>query len=154
MSHEIDTLIKNLINKTNFHVEDIIVSYDDDTHTTWYTIKTTEPRFFIGRDGETLMALNHLVKRFIEKNSTQEILPQYIVDVDGFQKKKIDNLKTIAHMMSERARYFKSTVEIDPMPAYDRKIIHAFLQNKTDIKTESVGEGKDRRITIKYIGTI
>lgn len=154
MSYELDTLIKDLITKTSFHVEDIIVSYDDDTNTTWYTIKTHEPRYFIGRDGENLMALNHLVKRLIEKNLQQEVLPQYIIDVDDFQKKKIDNLKAIAHMMAERARYFKSTVEIDPMSPYERKIVHSFLQNKTDLKTESIGEGKDRRITIKYIGEL
>ncbi len=154
MSYELDTLIKDLITKTSFHVEDIIVSYDDDTNTTWYTIKTHEPRYFIGRDGENLMALNHLVKRLIEKNLQQEVLPQYIIDVDDFQKRKIDNLKAIAHMMAERARYFKSTVEIDPMSPYERKIVHSFLQSKTDLKTESIGEGKDRRITIKYIGEL
>lgn len=154
MSQEIDTLIKNLITKTSFHVEDIQVSYDNDTDSTWYTVKTSEPRVFIGKDGETLMALNHLVKRLIERNSQQEIVPQYIIDVDDFQKRKIDNLKAIAHMMSERARYFKSTVEIDPMSAYERKIIHSFLQSKTDIKSESVGEGRERRVTIKYIGSI
>ncbi len=154
MSQEIDTLIKNLITKTSFHVEDIQVSYDNDIDSTWYTVKTSEPRVFIGKDGETLMALNHLVKRLIERNSQQEIIPQYIIDVDDFQKRKIDNLKAIAHMMSERARYFKSTVEIDPMSAYERKIIHSFLQSKTDIKSESVGEGKERRVTIKYIGSI
>jgi spoIIIJ-associated protein len=154
MSHKIDTLIKDLITKTSFHVEDIVVSYDNDTDSTWYTIKTSEPRVFIGRDGETLMALNHLVKRLIEKNSEQEIVPQYIIDVDDFQKRKIDNLKAIAHMMAERARYFKSTVEIDPMGSYERKIIHSFLQTKPDLKSESVGEGRERRVTIKYIGSI
>ncbi len=154
MSHKIDTLIKELITKTSFHVEDIVVSYDEDTESTWYAIKTSESRFFIGRDGETLMALNHLVKRLIEKNSELENIPQYIIDVDDFQKRKIDNLKAIAHMMSERARYFKSTIEIDPMSPYDRKIIHSFLQKKTDLKTESVGEGRERRVTIKYVGEI
>lgn len=154
MSHEIDTLIKDLIMKTSFHVEDIIVSYDDDTNTTWYSIKTSEPRFFIGRDGENLMALNHLVKRLIEKHLPQDTFPQFSVDVEDFQRKKIENLKTVAHMMAERARYFKSTVEIDPMPPFERKIIHAFLQDKKDIKTESTGDGKERRVTIKYIGNI
>ena len=154
MSYEIDTLIKDLINKTSFHVEDVVVSYDEDTDTTWYSIKTSESRFFIGRDGETLSALNHLVKRLVEKKSEQEIVPQYIIDVDNFQKRKIDNLKTIAHMLAERARYFKSTIEFDPMSAYERKIVHSFLQSKTDLKTESTGEGKDRRVTVKYVGNI
>lgn len=154
MSHEIDTLIRNLITKTGFHVEDVVVSCDDETNTTWYTIKTSEPRFFIGREGETLMSINHLVKRLIEKNTQIENAPQYIIDVDDFQKRKIDNLKAIAHMMAERARYFKSTVEIEPMSAYERRIIHSFLQSKTDLKSESVGEGKERRVTIKYIGEL
>ena len=74
------------------------------------------------------------------------------MDINGYQKKKIDNLKNMAHMMSERAKYFKSNIEIDPMPAFERRIIHMFLENEKDIKTESEGEGSNRRVVVKYIG--
>lgn len=155
MSQEIDTLIKDLIYKTSFEIEGIDVMYDEDTGSYWYHIKSPDSRLMIGKNGETLMALNHLVKKAIEqKFGEQKSTTEYFVDINYFQKKKIDNLKQIAHMMAERARFFKSSVEVDPMSPYDRKIIHMYLANKSDLATESSGEGMNRHVVIKYIGGI
>ena len=63
-------------------------------------------------------------------------------------------MQATAHMMAERARYFKSNIEVDPMSAFERRIIHEFLSDATDLKTESMGEGPQRRVVIKYIGSI
>jgi spoIIIJ-associated protein len=79
---------------------------------------------------------------------------RFIVDVNDFHKKKIENLKTLAHMLSERAKYFKSSIETDTMPAFDRKIIHEFLADKPNIKTESSGIEPNRRVVIRYIENI
>jgi predicted RNA-binding protein Jag len=57
-------------------------------------------------------------------------------------------------MMSERARYFKSNIEVDPMSAFERRVIHEFLSEATDLKTESIGTGSSRRVVIKYTGNI
>lgn len=116
----------------------------------WCMIETPDSSFMIGRDGETLRSLNHLVQKIVEKGSEEE-RPSIFVDVNGYQKKRFDNLKNIAHMMAERARYFKSNIEIDPMPAFERRIIHMFLEGNKDIKTESEGYGPNRRVVIKYI---
>lgn len=120
----------------------------------WCMIETPDSRFMIGRDGETLRSLNHLVRKMAEKASGQEEISNIYVDVNGYQKKRFDNLRNIAHMMAERAKYFKSNIEIDPMPANERRIIHMFLENIPDIKTESEGYGPNRRVVIKYIGGI
>ncbi len=117
----------------------------------WCMIDTPDSRFMIGRDGETLRSLNHIVQKIIEKDSLDSEETRIFIDVNGYQKKRFDNLKTIAHMMAERARYFKSNIEIDPMPAYERRIIHMFLEGSKDIKTESEGYGPNRKVVIKYI---
>ena len=129
--------------KCDFSLEDGIL---------WCMIETTDSRFIIGREGETLRSLNHLIHKILEKNTGEENLSKLFIDVNGYQKKKFDGLKNIAHMMAERARYFKSNIEIDPMPAYERRIIHMFLEGSKDIKTESEGFGPNRRVVIKYIG--
>ena len=111
----------------------------------WCMIETPDSSFMIGRDGETLRSLNHIVQKIVEKNGTPSEItegvvlekgPSIFVDINGYQKKRFDNLKNIAHMMAERARYFKSNIEIDPMPAYERRIIHMFLEGVKDVKTE------------------
>ena len=57
-------------------------------------------------------------------------------------------------MMAERARYFKSSVAVDPMPPHERRIVHEFLAEMPDLETESEGTGDKRHIVIKYKGDI
>jgi spoIIIJ-associated protein len=77
-----------------------------------------------------------------------------LIDINDFQKKRVDNVRAVAHMMGERARYFKSNIEVDPMSAFERRVIHEFFSDATDLKTESIGFGPSRRVVIKYIGEI
>ena len=118
----------------------------------WFSIESQNARVLLAREGEALTALNHLANKIVEKviedGATR---PRVILDANGFEKKKIENLKTIAHMMAERARYFKSSIDVDPMPAYERRIVHEFLSEMPDIKTESIGDGPKRHIVIKYV---
>lgn len=157
-NQEIQKLIEDLINNLGLTIKEIIVDNSDEKtniNSTWFRIYLEEPRFFTHRDGESLHALNSLVKRIIEnKVKDENFKTSFIIDINNFQKNKIDNLHQLAHMMAERARYFKSNIEIDPMSPFDRRIVHEFLSDATDLKTESSGEGKDRRVVIKYIGSI
>jgi predicted RNA-binding protein Jag len=75
----------------------------------------------------------------------------YVVDINNHHKKRVESVKTIAYMMAERARYFKSSIELDPMPAFDRRIVHEYLSNAPDLKTESLGDGANRRVVIRYV---
>lgn len=117
----------------------------------WCMVETPDSGFIIGRDGETLRSLNHLIQKIVEKDYTDEKRQSLFVDINGYQQKRFENLKNIAHMMAERARYFKSNIEIDPMPSYERRIIHMFLEGAKNIKTESDGYGPNRRVVIKYV---
>jgi len=127
--------------------------FSEDSGMLWCMIETPDSSFMIGREGETLRSLNHIVQKIVEKEivHTDEKGPSIFIDINGYQKKRFESLKNIAHMMAERARYFKSNIEIDPMPAFERRIIHMFLEGAKDIKTESEGYGPTRRVVIKYI---
>ncbi|MFA5778020.1 MAG: R3H domain-containing nucleic acid-binding protein [Candidatus Paceibacterota bacterium] len=156
---EIQNLIKELVEKTTIKLNGISV-VEDGPKNIWISVEVGEPHFFIGREGEGLHALNHLVHRIIEAKTPRqegEVLSQglgVLIDVNGFQKKRVENVRAIAHMMSERARYFKSNIEVDPMSAFERRVVHEFLSLATDLKTESMGTGRDRRVVIKYIGNL
>lgn len=147
----VKSIIENIFTHTACTISKCELSLEDGM--LWCMIETPDSRFMIGREGETLRSLNHLVRKIAEKASGTEEISNIFVDVNGYQKKRFDNLKNIAHMMAERARYFKSNIEIDPMPANERRIIHMFLEKIPDIKTESEGYGPERRVVIKYIGT-
>ena len=150
---DVENLIKDLIEKISIKVNKIDVVENKNSNT-MYSVEVSEPHHFIAREGEALYALNHIVRRIIEKNITTESpQPSFLIDINDFQKKKIDAVQAVAHMMSERARYFKSSVEVDPMSAFERRIVHEFLSDATDLTTESVGVGPGRRVVIKYVGT-
>ena len=162
---EIEKLIKELVEKTTVKLNGISVT-EDGPQNTWVALEVGEPMFFTSREGEGLQALNHIVHRIIENKTLpkrNEIgtetgpkngLNNIVIDINGFQKKHIESIRAVAHMMSERARYFKSNIEVDPMSAFERRVVHEFLSEATDLKTESVGFGPSRRVVIKYIGTI
>lgn len=158
---EIKNLIKELIEKTSLAVNEISIT-EDFPGKTWFRVALSEPHFYTNRDGEGLLALNHLVRKILEsKLSLSAETPEFsktgldiLIDINDFQKKRIENIQAVAHMMAERARYFKSNIEVDPMSSFERRVIHEFLSNETDLKTESAGFGPSRRVIIKYIGEI
>ena len=121
-----------------------------------FSIKTNEPHLLIGDDGRVLMALNHVVKKIFETQILkQNFKPlSFIVDVNDYQEQKIEDIKNKARMMAERARFFKNNVELPAMNPYERMIVHSFFTNTPDIETESTGTGLERRVVIKYVGTI
>ena len=131
---------------------ELTVVNDESTGTICFNIKTGDPQILIGREGAHLTALSHIIKRIADKGtSNRKKQTSFVVDVNNHQGKKTEELKSKAAMLAERARYFKSDVEMSPMTPYERMIIHSIFSNTKDIKTESMGEGKNRRVVIKYI---
>jgi spoIIIJ-associated protein len=151
-TEQIQNLIKDLIEKIAVGTVNITVAENKGTDI-WFSVRVVEPHFFIEQDGEALHALNHVVRRIVESKH-KDNQPRILIDINDFQKRRVENIRAVAHMMSERARYFKSNIEVDPMRAFDRRIIHEFLSDAPDLKTESVGFGPTRRVVIKYIGTL
>lgn len=153
---QIEKIVTAFFQETGIHSGEVSFSYDEDTNTMWCGISIADGRLLTGKNGETLSAINHLVRKIVEKSlgfgedTKQSVV--VIVDVNGFQKKKVDSVKAVAHMMAERARFFKSSIEVDPMTPFERRIVHEFISNMPDLKTESAGDGLKRHVVIKYVG--
>ena len=147
MESKIITIIETILKKSGFHVEEIFLEQGETAGQRIFQIKTKEPKHLIGIRGDTLHAIDYLVKRIAEKAGIEEM---FLVDVDGYRSKQIKDIQQKALILAERARSFQYDVELTPMSSYERLIVHSTLQNAPNIKTESRGEGKDRRIVIKY----
>ena len=146
----IKKIIEKIINYIGAAHDDISVSSGEDG-VFCFSIKTSEPKVLIGRDGLILLALNHVVRKIAEKEGLfKDGVESFVVDVNDYQKSKVEDLKQKANMMAERARFFKSSVELEPMSSYERMIIHSFLSPFEDIATESTGDGRERRVVIRY----
>lgn len=154
MNDIIKEIIKNLLSSIGVGFEEIEISFDETTKNNRFMIKTNEPHILIGKDGEVLISLNHLIKQIaLSKSSEENPFKLFTIDVNGYKTKQESELKAKALMLAERARFFKSNIEMTPMNPYERMFIHSIFSETPDIETESAGIGKSRRITIKFISS-
>jgi predicted RNA-binding protein Jag len=130
-------------------VTEIVTEVDEQTNSTRFLVRTPDSAILIGEHGARLSSLNHIVKRIVERRDNEHTL-SFTIDVNDYQKKHIEDIRAKAHMLAERARYFKSSVEMDPMSSYERMIVHSEFANTPDIVTESAGGGRDRHVVIRF----
>ena len=136
---------KELIEKLGCAVDDITL-VTDGPHPI-IQIRSSDSKNLIGYHGETLQAINTVVRKMADREGVEE---KFVIDINNYHGKRIDELKNQAKILAERARVFQHEVEMSPMNAYERMIVHATLAEEGDIVTESSGEGKFRRVVIKY----
>lgn len=148
---KIKLTIEELLKLMKVSFDSVDVSENQHTLSQKFLIKTSDSALLIGTKGVNLLAFNHIIKKIVSAGKEEDGLAKFFVDVNNYQDKLEEELKNKAKIMSDRARSFKVDIELDPMSSYERMIIHSFLQDVSDIKTESKGEGKDRRVVIKYI---
>lgn len=108
----------------------------------------------IGHHGETLDAIQYLVNLSALRKSKQKDgdYVKIVVDIEGYREKREETLRTLARRMAARAVKYKRNVFLEPMNAYERRIIHSELQSFENVSTHSVGADKDRKIIITYEG--
>jgi spoIIIJ-associated protein len=112
-----------------------------------YNIEGDELGILIGRRGQTLSCLQYIVK-IIAANRIQDSLPSIIVDVNGYKQKRQQVLVELAERVAEQVDNSGKSFTLEPMPAYERRIIHMALSSHPGVKTESVGFGEDRKVSI------
>ena len=103
----------------------------------------------IGRRGDVLDSIQYLatLAANLEKNGFYRVT----VDVQGYREKRAETLRGVARRMSEKVLKYKRSFALEPMNAYERRIIHAECQNIEGVTTRSIGEGADRKIVISPV---
>ncbi len=100
----------------------------------------------IGRRGQTLSCLQHIV-RLIVGHQTDAWLP-ITIDVAGYKQHRYEALQALAQRMAEQVKVRRAPFTLEPMPAYERRIIHLALAEHPDVTTQSIGEGEARQVVI------
>jgi len=111
-----------------------------------FNIKGDDLGILIGRRGETLACLQHIV-RLIMSHQREPWLPIFI-DVDGYKERRYEALRSLALRMAEQVKVKQTSFTLEPMPAYERRIIHLILADNPDVTTESTGMGEVRKVVI------
>ena len=100
----------------------------------------------IGRRGETLTALQYITRLIVGKELKRPVA--ILIDVEGYRARRERQLRRLARRMAAQAIETERTRSLEPMPAYERRIIHIELRDDSQVETVSVGEGSRRKVTI------
>jgi len=100
----------------------------------------------IGRRGQTMAALQYIV-RLIMAHKMQVQLP-VILDVEGYKQRRCEGLRNLALRLAEQVKTRNVPFTMEPMPAFERRVVHMALADHPDVTTESSGVGESRKVVI------
>jgi spoIIIJ-associated protein len=157
---KIKELAEEFFNMTTIPVSSIGVSLSvasqepqDDSEETWskdivdLTVSMEEPQILIGQQGQTLFEIQRLLRMILNKKLQANFYLN--LDINDYKKKKVEYLKDLAKSLADQVALDKEEKELSPMSAYERRVIHSELSKRTDVATESRGQGPNRFVVIK-----
>lgn len=139
--------IKNFLDKFVSLYGDIKYSFKIIDDSIFVKIEGKDASKLIGYRGETVNSLQNLISAIGNKNT--KIKVRVSVDIDGFREKREKTLKELASKLEKTVKRTGKKVILEPMSAYERKIIHTELQNSKYVTTYSIGEEPRRKVVIE-----
>jgi spoIIIJ-associated protein len=148
---------KTLIEKAYDYLLNIVKSLDETAdvnfelqgtkeQTFLFTVKGDKVALIIGKRGNTLNALQFLVQTFVNRHSKQLI--HVVVDAENYRLKRKESLEILAKKTAQTVLKTRKAISLEPMPSFERKIIHHILTDMPNISTKSVGQDPHRQLII------
>lgn len=128
-------------------VEDLQVSYEAKGKYIHFQLESKKAALLIGKRGQTLNAIQQLAQLVANKVTQQFKIVR--IDVGNYRERREQALEQLADRMADRAARTKHAVALEPMPSYERKVIHNALSRRMDVETYSEGKDPYRHIVIK-----
>lgn len=152
---EIKQFFENLLTIIGFNNFEINIQENPQDKLIHFTLKTDthidDSGLLIGREGESLQALEYLLNILLRK-STNNFDWRIILDINNYRAMQEEKLREFARKIAHQVALTNQAVELPPMRARDRRIIHLEIALRSDVVTESIGENKERHIIIKPQG--
>lgn len=100
----------------------------------------------IGRRGQTLASLEYITKLIVTRR-LQAWVP-LSVDVAGYRRRRYESLQRLALYLAEQVKSGRRSINMEPMPADERRIVHLALADDPDVTTRSIGDGEERKVVV------
>lgn len=136
-------LCRQILQKSGFRAE---VEVSPSRDAVELNIVASESARVIGRHGQTLDAVQHLVSTLVDRIN-QDPLP-VVLDCDGYRGRRHSYLKSLAIKLSAKVRTSGTRVSVEPLPTHERKMMHQFIRDQRGVTSKSVGQGHDKRIVV------
>jgi spoIIIJ-associated protein len=151
---ETKKIIEETLGKMSFNDFSIHVREETglDGESLIFNIETKDSDLLIGQYGANLRAFQHILRAMVRKKNPEKL--HFSIDANDYHKQKTNSLEEMAHNLAQQAIIEKRPVVLRPMSAYERRVVHLALSENSQIKTESIGEGEERRIVLKPVGDI
>lgn len=143
----IKKITEELLKKMMFSKAVVEIKKQENSDGFLVSIQVDNPSRLIGQSGSNLNDFQKILRLLILKKDS-DISP-ILVDINNYRIKREDFLKELANEIAEQVIKTQKSVMLQPMSSYERRIVHLELAKNSDITTESVGEGADRRLVIK-----
>jgi spoIIIJ-associated protein len=113
------------------------------------SIEGDDVGLLIGRRGQTIDAVQHLAQRIVFHGGSPDA--RVVIDADGYRERRAETLRSIALDAAEESLRTGEAVELDPMPASERRIVHEYLRERDDVETHSEGEEPERYLVVEPV---
>lgn len=142
----VEEFLKEWLQKVDNKLEYTIKEED---YTIYVDINGNAAGTLIGYRGETLNSMQTILSTIANRGFNSKI--RLILDIENYRQKREKTLEELAEKVSKTVLKTGKSITLEPMSAYERKIIHSKLQDSNKIETHSIGEGDNRRVVISKI---
>jgi spoIIIJ-associated protein len=145
-AERVRAMVARVVNALGLHAT---VDIDESDEEIRATVNGDELGLLIGKHGATIDALQHLAFRAAFRG--EELRKQVTVDAAGYRERREGALHRMADRAAAEALQYGRPVELEPMRATERKIVHTYLSERTDVETHSEGDEPDRRLVVSPV---
>ena len=128
------------------HANPVVEGEEAATAPVAFDIKGDDLGILIGRRGQTLSCLQYIVRLIVSHQ--MEVGVPITIDVEGYKQRRSESLQALAWRLAEQVKVKQAPFTLEPMSAYERRIIHITLAEHPDVATHSIGVGDARKVVI------
>jgi spoIIIJ-associated protein len=116
-----------------------------------FSIEASNEEALLGKDGDAIEALQHLVRLAIAKRYKQNL--KLLLDVNGYRERRKRTIIGMAKNLADKVRRDGRPIKTKPLNPYERRIVHTFFKNNNRISTHSEGDGHTKKVIIAPSGS-
>jgi spoIIIJ-associated protein len=147
IAEEAKIVLETLLNHLGLEAEIKIIQSEEDNQQITLNIEGDDLGVLIGRRGQALSSLQYMVKLIVAEKF--KLWAPITVDIEGYKKRRYNALKNLALRVAEQVKTSRRSMNLEPMPADERRIIHLALAEHPDVSTHSIDFGERRKVVIQ-----